>query len=71
MIEVLLHLVSVDVVDVQVHDGKATAPALIAAGQLGVGSVEDPIKECEVVLDLLVSFDVKAILGLLDGSLEV
>jgi hypothetical protein len=71
VVKVLLHLLAVDVVDVQVHDSQATAPALVALGQLVVGGVEDAIKEREVILDLLVSLDMEAVLGLDDGSFKV
>ena len=51
VVEVLLHLLSVQVVDVQVHDGKSAAPTLVAVGKLLVLRVEHAIKECEVVFD--------------------
>ena len=71
MVEVLLHLLAIDVEDVQVHDSKAATPALIAAGKVVVLGVEHSIEEGEVILDLLVSLDVEAVLGLDNGSFKV
>lgn len=71
VVKVLLHLVTIDVEDVQVHDGQTPAPALIALGQIVVGRVEDAIEEGEVVFNLLVPLDMEAVLGLDDGSLQV
>ena len=51
VVEVLLHLVTVKVVDVQIHDRKSAAPSLVAVGELLVLRVEYAIKECEVVFD--------------------
>jgi hypothetical protein len=51
VVEVLLHLFTVQVVDVQVHDRKSAAPALVAVGELLVLRVEHAIEEREVVLD--------------------
>lgn len=71
MVEVLLHLLAIDVEDVQIHNSKAASPALVALGELGVLSVEYSIEEREVVFDLLVTLDMEAVLGLDDRSLEV
>jgi hypothetical protein len=71
VVKVRLHLLAVDVEDIQVHDSKAATPPLIAAGKLGVFGVEDPIKEREIILDLLVSFDMEAVLRLDNGCFEV
>lgn len=50
---------------------KTTAPALVAVRQLRFRRVKDTIDESEVVLDLLIALDVKAILGFVDGRLHV
>jgi len=71
VVEVLLHLLAVDVEDVQVHDRQAALPSLVVLGELEVALVEDAVHEAEVVLDLLVTLDVEAGLGLLDGGLHV
>ena len=71
VVEVCLHLLAVDVEDVQVHDSKGTAPSLVAVGKLRVGGVENAVHEGEVIFDLLVTLDVEAGLGLGNGSFEV
>ena len=71
MVEVRLHLLAVDIVDVQVHNSKAAAPTLVAVGKLRIGGVEDAIHEGEVIFDLLVTLDVKAVLSLSNGGFEV
>jgi archaellum biogenesis ATPase FlaH len=71
VVEVLLHVLAVDVENVQIHNGKAATPALVALGEIIVLGVEDTIKEREVIFDLLITLDVETILGLDNGSLEV
>lgn len=71
VVKVRLHLLAIDVEDVQIHNSKAAAPALIAAGEVVVLGVKDSIEEREVILDLLITLDVEAVLRLNDGSLEV
>lgn len=61
VVEVGLHVFAIDIVDVQVHNGEATAPSLVAVGKLRVGGVEDAIHEGEVIFDLLVTLDVEAV----------
>ena len=69
--EILLHLLSVDVVDVLVHDGQYAPPFCIAVCEVAVGFIEDAIHEGEVVLDFLVPLYMKPMLGLGDVSLEI
>ena len=71
MIEVLLHLFAIDTEDVEVHDSQTAAPAFVAVGQLTSAGVEDSIDEGEIVLDLLVAFDVEAGLCLGHRCFEV
>lgn len=71
VLEVLLHLLPIDVVDVLVHDGQNTPPFLVAVSKVAVGCVEYAVYEGEIVLDLLVALHVKPVLGLRDTGLEV
>jgi hypothetical protein len=71
MIEVLLHLVAVQVEDVEVHYCKAAAPAAVAAGQLSIGHVKDAIEKLKVVLNLLVAADGEARRCGLDGGSHI
>lgn len=57
MIKVLLHLIAVQVENIQVHDGEAAPPGLVALSQLHVGNVEDAIEELEVIFNLFVAAD--------------
>jgi hypothetical protein len=71
VVEVGLHLLAVEVKDVHVHDGQATAPSLVAVGKVLVASIEDVVDEGEVIFDLLVARDMKAGGCLDNGSLKV
>lgn len=71
VVEVGLHLLAVEVEDVQVHDGEAALPARVAVGQLTVLGVEDAVEELEVIFDLLVAADGEAVLGRLDRGFHV
>lgn len=59
VIKVFLHLLAIDVEDVEVHDGEASLPSLEGLGQVVVRDVEDSVDEGEVVFDLLVTLNVK------------
>lgn len=69
--KILLDLVSIDIVHILVRYCQNSAPSLVACCQLGVFGIKDAIEKREVVGDLLVSFDVKAVLGLLDRCSKV
>jgi hypothetical protein len=71
VVEILLHVLAVNVEYVQIHNGKAATPALVALGEIIVLGVENTIEEREVIFDLLVTLDVETVLGLDNGSLEV
>lgn len=76
MLEVLLHLLAIDIVDVQISDGQASLPSLVAIGKLWILGVEDTVHDCEVILDLLISLDMESDMGgrgggLRDGGFEV
>jgi hypothetical protein len=71
VVEVLLHVLAVDVENVQIHNGKAATPALVALGEIIVLGVENTIEEREVIFDLLVTLNVETIFGLDNGSLKV
>ena len=61
MVEVLLHLLSIDIEDVHIHDSQTTTPSRVAVGQFASASIENVVDEGKVVLDLLVPFNVEAI----------
>lgn len=69
--KVLLHLLAVDIVDVHVHDSKASSPAREAFCEVTLLLVKDTVDEAEVVFDLLVALDVETLLGLRNGGLHV
>lgn len=71
MIEVSLHLLTIDVKDVGVHDCKASSPWLITISEVFVAGVEYSIDEREVIFDLLVPLDVEASRGFGDRGLEI
>lgn len=76
MLKILFHLLAINIVDVDIRHGEASLPALVAICEIGVGDVEHAIDKGEVVLDLLVSFDVKTsvarrCLCLFDSGFEV
>jgi hypothetical protein len=71
VVEVLLHVLAIDVEYVQIHNGKAATPALVALGEVIVLGVEDTIEKREIVFDLLVTLNVETIFGLDNGSLKV
>jgi hypothetical protein len=71
VVKVALHLLAIEVEDVEVHDGQATAPRRVELVQLRVGGVEDAIEKLEVILDLLVATDSKTLGGGLDGSTHI
>lgn len=71
VVKVLLHRLAIDVENVHVHDGQAATPLLVAVGEIGSAGVEDIVDEGEVVLDLLVTFDVEAVRSLVDCSLKI
>lgn len=59
MLEVCLHLLAIQIVDVEVRHGKTSLPLLVAISKVGVVDIKDAIDEGEVVFDLLVAFDVE------------
>lgn len=63
MIEICLHVLAIDIEDIQVHDGEASLPSLIALSKLVVLQVEDIINEVKVVLNLFVPFHMEAAFG--------
>lgn len=71
LIKVSLQLLAVDIEDVLVHDSQATAPFTVAVCQLWLGWVENIVDEGEIVLDLLVAFDVETLGRLGDGGFHV
>ena len=71
VVKVALHDGAVELVHVEVHDGQAALPSLVAAGQLRVGRVEDAVEELKVVLDLFVAADGEALGRGLDGGFHV
>lgn len=71
VIKVLLHSLTIDVEDVQVHDGQAATPFLVAIGEITSRCVKDVVDEGEVVLDLLVALDVETLGGLNDCCFEI
>lgn len=71
VVEILLHLLSIDIEDIQVHHGENTSPAFIAVSQLGVFNVKNTIEKREIIGDLLEAVDVKAGSGLLDCRIHV
>ena len=68
VVKVLLHLVTVEVEDVEVHDSQASSPGGVELVQLGVGGVEDAIEKLKVILDLLITTNSETLGGGLDGS---
>lgn len=71
MIEIFLHLLTIDIEDIQVHDSQAASPSLIQISKIAVIWVEDAIEEGEVIFDLLVAFNVKASLRLGDSCIKI
>lgn len=71
VLEVLLHLMAIEIKCILTHDGQATTPSLIEAGHLRALELENAIQEREVMFDLLVILYVKAIRRVGDRSLEV
>jgi len=71
MVEVFLHLLSVDIVDVQVHDSQTSTPFFVAFCEVASSSVENVVDERKVVLDLLVALDVETVCRLGDSSFKV
>ena len=66
VLKVSTNLVTIQIGDIEVHDGETAAPGGVAVRQLLVVRVEDTIQECEVILDLLIARDGEACLGRLD-----
>ena len=60
MVEVLLHLFSIDVEDIGVHNGEAPTPTLVTISQLASVGIEDAINKGEIVFNLLVALDMEA-----------
>ena len=71
MIEVSLHAFAIHLEDVEVHDGKASVPPVIATCKLVIVDVEDVVYEMKVVFNLLVPCNMKAALSLSDSCVEV
>lgn len=69
--EISLHLLAVDVEDVHVHYGQTSSPSAVAVGELVVLDVKYAVHEREVILDLLVTLDVKAARCFGHGGFEV
>lgn len=74
--EVCFHLLTVDVIDVQVGDSQTSVPSFVAVGKIGILNIEHAVDEREVIFDLLVTFDVEADmtrrgLGFSDSCFEV
>jgi hypothetical protein len=68
VVKVLLHLITVEVEDVEVHDSQASSPGGVELVQLRVGGVEDAIEKLKVILDLLITTNSETLGGGLDGS---
>ena len=71
VVEISLHLLAIQIEDVQIHNGQATSPSLVAVGECLVAPVEDAIDEGKVVFDFLITLDMEAIGRLGNGSLKI
>ena len=76
VVKIDLHLCAVKVEDVKVRHCQTPMPFFIAVGEIAVLGIENTIDESEVILDLLIAFDVKAGmtgrgLGLLNSCSQV
>lgn len=71
VVAVGLQLPPVEVENVEVHDGQAPLPPIVALGQLAIFDVEDAVEELKVVLDLFVAAHGEAPGCGLDGCLHV
>lgn len=71
MIEVSLHLLAIDIVDVHIHDSEAASPFLVAIGEVGFGRIEYVVDEREVIFNLLVPLNVEAVGGLINSGFEI
>lgn len=76
MVKVLLHVLPINIVNVLVGDGQATAPFLVTIGKIVVLGVENTVNKGKVILDLLIPSDMEAIvarrsLRLRDGCFHV
>jgi len=71
MIEVLLHLLAVDIENIHVHHCETSSPSLVAFSKITLAWFEDIVNEREVVLNLLVTLYVEALGRLRHGSLQV
>lgn len=76
MIEISFHLLTIDIVDVQISHSQAALPLLVAMSKLWVFDVKDTVHDGEVIFNLLVAFDMKSSMSsfalcLNDGCLEV
>lgn len=70
-LEIMFHLRTVQRADVDVRHSKASAPFLVQIGKLSVFNIENAIKECEVIRDLLIAFDMEACARLGNSRLKV
>lgn len=76
VLEVIFHLLAVDIVDVDVGYSKTPLPLFVQVGKIGILDVENAIDEGEIIFNLLVSFNVESsVTGggrcLLDSGFEV
>lgn len=71
MVEILLHLFTIDSEDIHVHNSQTTTPSLVAVSKVAVAGVEDAIKEGEVVFNLLIALYVEASFGLRNSCFKV
>jgi hypothetical protein len=66
--KVFLDLLPVEVMDVKIHDSKASAPLSKALSELAIVGIEDAVKEGEVIVNLLITGNSKSCLCGLDNS---
>ena len=59
MLEVVLHLLAIDVVDILISDSQTSSPLLVAVGEILIVDIEYSINEGEIVFDLLVTLNME------------
>jgi hypothetical protein len=60
VLKVPLHLLAIDIVDVDICYGETSLPALVAVGNVWVVEIKDTIDEGKIVFDLFVSLNMEA-----------
>jgi hypothetical protein len=63
MPEILPHLVPIHILDVKIRDCETSSPFFVAISKIGVLDIEYPVYEREVVLNLLVTFDMETVVS--------